>query len=347
MKTLEGIGKKRIKTSRLEVSYFEKTGGAENVVFIHGNVSSGAFWQEVMTDLPERFCAYAPDLRGYGDTEPLPVNAELGLDDMTDDVVSFVEKLGLKSFHLVGHSMGGGICMKLARSIPNRLLSMTLVDPMSPYGFSGSMGIDGRPCFADGAPAGAAGVSPDFVKFIAEKYKKDDQQMAPINVFRSFYVKPPFIPEHEDLFLESMLSTRVGDDWYPGDTKPSEHWPGAAPGKKGIVNAFSRRYFDASDFTAKLGNVPILWIRGEDDQIVANTSMFDIAALGALGAVPGWPGADVCPPQPMVDQTRAVLEEYQQRGGSFTEVIIKDSGHSPFIDKKDDFNVHFHSFIST
>ena len=48
---------------------------------------------------------------------------------------------------------------------------------------------------------------------------------------------------------------------------------------------------------------PVLWIRGADDQIVSDQSLFDVGTLGALGAIPGYPGSDVFPSQPMVSQT--------------------------------------------
>ncbi|MBN2656837.1 MAG: alpha/beta hydrolase [Spirochaetales bacterium] len=345
MKTLKGIETASIQTSRLNTFYYERKGEGETVLFIHGNVSSGAFWQEIMIDLPLEYRALAPDLRGYGDTEPLPVSAELGLDDMVDDIISFADALGIDKFHVAGHSMGGGIVMKLAVKIPHRMTGITLVDPMSPFGFAGTKNAQGILCCSDGAPAGAGSVSPEFVSLLAERYEKDDKQMAPVNVFRSFYIKPPFIPENEDLFLQSMLSTRVGDDWYPGDFSASGNWPGAAPGGRGVANAFAGTNFNASSFSEIEPRPPVLWIRGAEDQIVSNNSLFDISALGAMGAVPGWPGAELCPPQPMIDQTRYVLEKYSANGGSYREEIITDAGHSPFIDRKDDFEKLFFPFL--
>jgi pimeloyl-ACP methyl ester carboxylesterase len=126
---------------------------------------------------------------------------------------------------------------------------------------------------------------------------------------------------------------------------PSEHWPGVAPGTKGIVNAFSRKYFDASALAGIDPKPPILWVRGADDQIVSNNAFWDIAALGAMGFVPGWPGAEECPPQPMIDQIRAVLDRYQANGGSYREEVIADAGHSPFLEKPEEFNALFHAHL--
>ena len=82
---------------------------------------------------------------------------------------------------------------------------------------------------------------------------------------------------------------------------------------------------------------PILWIRGADDVIVSDTSLYDMGFLGSLGAVPGWPGADQWPPQPMVAQTRGVLDGYAAAGGAYREVVIADSGHGPHLDHPAEF----------
>ncbi|MBN1136741.1 MAG: alpha/beta fold hydrolase [Anaerolineae bacterium] len=337
--TLKGITSQIVQTDRLKVHILTAgpAGGAP-VLFIHGNGASATFWEETMLALPPGFRGIAPDMRGYGDTEPLPVDATLGLSDMVEDIRSLARAMGLGRHHIVGHSMGGGIVIKYAIAYSADLLSITLVDTMSPYGYSGSKGLDGAPCYDDGAPAGAGSVNPDFIRLMGAKDRGAENPSSPRNVLRQFYVKPPFIPKREEELLSSMLSLRVGEDWYPGDLLASSHWPGVAPGKRGLVNAFSRRYFDASAIVDIQPKPPILWIRGADDLIVSNSAFWDIAALGAMGYVPGWPGADECPAQPMLDQIRAVLDRYQANGGSCREAVIADAGHSPFLEKPDEFN---------
>lgn len=353
--TLEGIESDIVQTERLKMHVLMS--GPEDgipVVFVHGNGSTSIFWEETMLALPEGYRGVAPDMRGYGDTEPLPVDATLGLDDMVWDLRSLIEAMGIHprgaegahKYHIVGHSMGGGIVMKYALAHSDDLLSIILVDTMSPYGYSGSKDVEGTPCHVDGAPAGAGSVNPDFVRLMMEKDRSAENPVSPRNVLRQFYVKPPFIPQREEALLSSMLSLRVGPDWYPGDAIPSPNWPGVAPGEKGIVNAFSRKYFDASGIAEIEPNPPILWVRGADDLIVSNNAMWDIAALGAMGAVPGWPGPDVCPPQPMLDQIRAVLDRYEANGGAYREEVIEDAGHSPFLEKPAAFNAAFHAFLN-
>ena len=342
--TLPGVHSKVMQTGRIN-THVLTTGAVDGtaVLFIHGNASSATFWEETMLALPEGYRGIAPDLRGYGDTEPLPVDATLGLSDMVDDVHSLIETMNLKKYHIVGHSMGGGVVMKYAIAYADELLSITLVDTMSPYGYGGSKGNDGEMVYDDGAPSG---VNPEFVQLLAAGERGVENPMSPRNVFRQFYVKPGFIPAREEDLISSMLSTKIGDDWYPGTSVPSTNWPGAAPGDKGILPAFNRKYFNASALADIEPKPSILWIRGADDLIVSNNAMFDLAALGAMGAVPGWPGAEECPPQPMLDQTRAVLDSYAANGGSYREEAIDDAGHSPYLEKPETFNAQFHAHIT-
>ncbi|KAA3664492.1 MAG: alpha/beta hydrolase [Chloroflexi bacterium] len=341
--TLPGIESQMVQTDRLNI-HILACGPADGtpVLFVHGNGSSATFWEETMLALPDGYRAVAVDLRGYGDTEPLPIDATLGLSDMVDDIHSLTQTMGMASYHIVGHSMGGGIVMKYAIAHAAELLSITLVDTMSPYGYGGSKDAAGTMTYNDGAPSG---INPDFVQALANGDKGTENPMAPRNVFRQFYVKPPFIAGREDALIDSMISTKIGDDWYPGTAVPSPNWPGAAPGDKGVLPAFNRKYFNASALVDIDPKPPVLWIRGDSDLIVSDYAMFDLAALGAMGAVPGWPGAEECPPQPMLAQTRAILDQYQANGGSYKEEVIADAGHSPFIEQPEAFNTTFHAIL--
>ena len=342
--TLPGITSQIIQTDRLKMHVLSC--GPEDgtpVVFVHGNVSSATFWEETMLALPAGFRGIAVDLRGYGDTEPLPINGATGMADFAADVRSVVEAMSLGKHHIVGHSMGGGVVMLYAMSHAADLLSVTLADPISPYGYGGSKGADGAMTYNDGAPSG---ITPEFVEMIAKNERGLDNPMSPRNVLRGFYVKPPFVSEREDALVDSMLTTKTGEDHYPGNAVPSPNWPGAAPGDKGVLPAFNRKYFDASGLANIDAKPPILWIRGADDLIVSDYAMFDLAALGHMGAVPGWPGDEECPPQPMLAQTRAVLDKYAANGGSYREEVIEDAGHSPYLEKPEAFNSIFHTHLA-
>jgi pimeloyl-ACP methyl ester carboxylesterase len=95
--------------------------------------------------------------------------------------------------------------------------------------------------------------------------------------------------------------------------------------------------FRIADLSGVEPKPPILWLRGADDVIVSDASLYDLAYLGSLGAIPGWPGEQTWPPQPMVAQTRSVLLGYAASGGQFREVVIDDSGHGPHLDQPEQF----------
>ncbi len=56
-------------------------------------------------------------------------------------------------------------------------------------------------------------------------------------------------------------------------------------------------------------------------------------------------GEAIYPPQPMVTQTRAVLERYQSRGGGYREVVIANAGHSSHIEQPQRFREAFFAHL--
>jgi len=339
-----GVTAETVDTDRLK-TYTLSSGGSDGipVVFVHGNVSSGRFYAELMASLPEGVSAWAPDLRGYGKTEAKPIDATRGVRDFADDIGAFLDAQGIgtaeRPVHLVGWSVGGGVVMQVAIDRPEGIASLTLEAPMSPFGFGGTKDNDGTVCHDDGAGAGGGLANPDFVKRLRDDDRSADADTSPRNILRAFYVEPSFSLEKdlEDAYVDSMLQMTVSDDAYPGDAAASENWPMAAPGTRGTNNAISAKYCDLSGFADIDPRPPVLWIRGENDLIVSDNSMFDAGALGKLGAIPGWPGEDVMPPQPMIGQTRNVLDRYANRGGSVTEEVLPTCGHSPHIEHADRF----------
>lgn len=348
---LPGIVAHTVTTPRLTANVLERPAEGDpssTVVFVHGNVSSSLFFMPTMLALPAGVRALAVDLRGFGDSETLPVDATRGLRDFADDVVSVLDALGLGAVHLVGWSMGGGVVSTILLEHPERVLSLTLEAPVSPYGFGGTHGPDGARNDADGAGTGGGGANPDFVARLQAGDADSVEQTSPRGVFRAAYTaKPEAQAELEDLWVQSMLSTRTGVDNYPGDSVPSANWPGFAAGTRGVLNTMAPQYFDVSGIADLAVKPPILWIHGDKDAIVSDGSFFDLNMLGQVGVIPGWPGADVAPPQPMKVQTRAVLDRYRANGGTYREVALPEAGHAPHLDEADAFVAELVQLISS
>ncbi len=344
--TLPGITSKMVQTSRLQMHVlFSGPEDGIPVVFVHGNFTAATYWEEMMLAMPAAYRCIAPDLRGYGDTEDKLIDATRGVRDLSDDLKALSDVLGHKTGHLVGWSLGGGVILQFVLDYPDLVSSLTLVAPVSPYGFGGTKGNDGTPCYDDFAGSGGGTVNPDFVQRVKDGDRSSESPNSPRNVINTFYYKAPFRAQREEAFLEAAMLEKIGTDRYPGDFVPSANWPGIAPGQWGPINAMTAKTFNVSGIVNAAHKPPILWVRGDSDQIVADMSFFDFGTLGQLEFVPGWPGAEVYPPQPMVSQTRAVLEQYQANGGFYQELVVTDAGHAPHIEKPEQVYAAFHAFL--
>lgn len=309
----------------------------EPLLLVHGNLTTGRFWSALAGRLAAgRFRVVAPDLRSFGRTERRPVDATRGLRDWSDDLHSLVEALGWaggRRVHAAGWSLGGGVLQQYEIDHPDGLASLTLLAPLSPHGFGGTRDVAGTPCSDDFAGSGGGTAAPDFVRRLQAGDASDNEpQSAPRVVMRTFFWSPKHQAKDEDELVQEVLLTAVGDEYYPGGSTPSRNWPGVGPAPAGVNNAMSPKWCDTSAFGGVARPAPLLWIRGDEDQVVSDESMFDLGNLGRLGAVPGWPGMEVCPPQPMVSQTRAVFERRRPRA-LVREVVLEGVGHGPPIEQ--------------
>ena len=269
-------------------------------------------------------------MRGFGRTEAKPIDATRGLADMADDVRGLLEVLGLTgtgTLVAAGWSMGGGVLQQYVLDHPGDLGAVVLVAPLSPYGFGATVDADGTAASADYAGSGGGTVAPAFVERMRDG-DRSDTPGSPREVLRTFFGARGNAAEvDEDFLLDETLLTQIGDDFYPGATRPSESWPGVAPGDTGVLNAMAPGFFDASRLPDVDPKPAVTWVRALADQVISDTSAFDLATLGRLGAVPGWPGEDVLPSQPMHQQIQRVLDRYAANGGSVRVVTLEDTAH--------------------
>jgi pimeloyl-ACP methyl ester carboxylesterase len=259
-----------------------------------------------------------------------------------------MDHLGHERFHVVGNSLGGVVVWWMMAGHAGRLLSIVQADPGSPYGFGGTRDVAGTPTTPDFAGSGGGLVNPELVRRIAEGDTGTESPFSPRSALRALVWKPPFVPDREDEFVAAMLQIHLGDDAYPGDKEISTNWPFVAPGRWGVNNALSPKYgVDVEQIIAADPKPPVLWVRGADDLAVSNSAASDPGTWGPMGLLPGYPGAEAYPPQPMIDQTRDVLDRYAGAGGSYREVVIEDAAHVPFIDQPAGFNKVLHSHLET
>jgi 3-oxoadipate enol-lactonase len=102
---------------------------AEPMVLLHGMRNNGLGWRAVAGALAETHRVYIPDLRGHGASE---WPGEYALESMRDDVIGFLEALGLDRIVLIGHSLGGTVALLVAEQAPGRVARLVLEDSVPP-----------------------------------------------------------------------------------------------------------------------------------------------------------------------------------------------------------------------
>lgn len=105
--------------------YAKRGSSGEIVILIHGFGGDLDNWLFNIDSLGEVATVYALDLPGHGQSTKRLDNP--GLATMTAVLAQFMDKLGISSAHLVGHSMGGAIAMQMAADQPSKVKSITVI----------------------------------------------------------------------------------------------------------------------------------------------------------------------------------------------------------------------------
>ena len=108
--------------------FVDDGGGKEGlpVMFLHSFGGDSGHWSSQLSHARHDRRAIAVDLRGHGKSAA-PKDNDYALDSYVKDLEAVVEKLGLKRFALVGHSLGGAVAMRYAAKHPMRVAGLVLV----------------------------------------------------------------------------------------------------------------------------------------------------------------------------------------------------------------------------
>ncbi|MFI0485613.1 alpha/beta fold hydrolase [Actinomadura sp. 9N215] len=107
--------------------------GAPAVVCLHGIGSNADAFRDVLDLLPPTHQGIAPNLPGYGGSAPLPTTRPT-VTDYATTLVTFLDRLSLPRWHLVGSSLGALIAATIATTHPDRVTSLLLTAPTTGSG---------------------------------------------------------------------------------------------------------------------------------------------------------------------------------------------------------------------
>jgi pimeloyl-ACP methyl ester carboxylesterase len=105
------------------------TAGKPQMLCVHGSAAHAHWFDFVASGLTDEYHVLALDQRGHGDSEwDLSPHPEYNYDRYAADLHELSEKLGLRDFILIGHSMGGLVSTVYAATYPGRARAFIMVD---------------------------------------------------------------------------------------------------------------------------------------------------------------------------------------------------------------------------
>jgi pimeloyl-ACP methyl ester carboxylesterase len=117
-----------IRANDLDIGY-EVRGSGPPLVIVHGAATTASYTFGRLLAGPagitSAFQVLMPDARGHGATR-WDLGRGFRADWLVDDLAGFVDALGLRSFHLVGYSMGGMTALGYATRHPERLRTLVV-----------------------------------------------------------------------------------------------------------------------------------------------------------------------------------------------------------------------------
>ena len=109
---------------------YSDTGSGEPVILAHCSGGSRRQWRALADRLAGHYRVLAPDLYGYGETDPWPDNRPFSVADDCAVINALIDEVG-QPVHLVGHSYGGALCLDVALRRHGRIKSLALYEPVA------------------------------------------------------------------------------------------------------------------------------------------------------------------------------------------------------------------------
>ncbi|MBU0676469.1 MAG: alpha/beta hydrolase [Proteobacteria bacterium] len=109
---------------------FYRTGGGAPLVLVHGITTYSFIWRRLLPGLKKNFDVIAIDLLGCGASDK-PVGKDYSIKAQSRIIKQALDNLGIDSFHLVTHDIGGGIGQIMAVDYPERVRDLVLINTVA------------------------------------------------------------------------------------------------------------------------------------------------------------------------------------------------------------------------
>lgn len=109
----------------------------ETYVFVHGIRDQGRSWDHFLDELLKRRVpikhAVALDLRGHGHSDWSGLSRQYQHEDFLTDLAGLLKHLDKEPVNIIGHSLGGSMCLLYAGTFPERVKKMVLFESLGPF----------------------------------------------------------------------------------------------------------------------------------------------------------------------------------------------------------------------
>lgn len=129
------------------IVHYEAYGRGQPVILLHGWLGSWGYWLDTMEALKEDYRCYALDFWGFGESGKRRDSYDIN--DFVNLVDQFMDRLGIESAPIVGHSMGGTVAISLALARTERVQRVIVVgSPIVGKSLNIFLRLAGRPWIA-------------------------------------------------------------------------------------------------------------------------------------------------------------------------------------------------------
>ncbi|QQS42313.1 MAG: alpha/beta hydrolase [Acidobacteriota bacterium] len=111
----------------VRLHYARAGAGPKLVLLLHGFPEFWYSWRHQLIDLSDEFTVVAPDLRGVNLSDKPSAVSDYEVGKLVDDAVGLIHQLGFEKAHVVGHDWGGGIAWAVARTHPEAVEKLAVL----------------------------------------------------------------------------------------------------------------------------------------------------------------------------------------------------------------------------
>lgn len=120
----------RCRVNGITVNY-RKGGSGQGLLLLHGHPQTHVMWHKIAEPLAQHFTVVAADLRGYGDSEKPPGDAQhlaYSKRQMALDGLELMRELGFIKFDVLAHDRGARVACRMAMDHPDAVKRLIILD---------------------------------------------------------------------------------------------------------------------------------------------------------------------------------------------------------------------------